>query len=147
MIKLKTKPIENTKIENPYYTLSIKYMIGDSDEYECRNADFSESKKDILIRLIKILNKLDKAIDREQSRKYFCFNSEDLNWFVNKQYITEDEKNYLLYFDDNYSDITDYENIIASFLGVDNSIYLYYLGFEITYTDKLGVHDVEVIEK
>ena len=138
-MKLEILPIEKV---DPAYILTVYYMIGDADGNTEESTEFEELDEP-LIKLIKVLNKLDGYTPK--GCWGFIFNDHDLKCALSDGIITEDEAEFLNWRKSEYWD--DFLSEIIRDTYCDEREFLVYEGFDITYRDKDNcIHPVKIID-
>jgi len=137
-MKLEILPIEKTE---PAYILTIHYMIGDGDGDTETWVSFTELDEQ-LIKLIRILNKLDRYVP--EGHWGFIFDGHHYKHALNDEILTEEEVNFLS-LDDDVCDEFLCDIIRNSYC--DDREFLVYQGFDITYRDENNcIHSVNIID-
>lgn len=132
--------IQNPEYFEPGYELTVHYMIGDADGDKDFSICFDNPDEDIF-KLIEILDKLNGYTPKGYWG--FAFESEQIQTAVEDGRITQEEADFIDWHSKNYNSICD--DIIRDEY-CDCREFLVYEGFDITYTDSLGItHPVEVI--
>ena len=130
--------IQNPEYFEPGYELTVHYMIGDADGYKDFSIQFTEPTPKIQ-RIIEILEKLRGYIPRGYWG--FVFEENHYNHAIEDKVLTEDEVQFL-----NSLYEEDWDDYIIRGDYCDEREFLVYEGYDVTFTDSLGiVHPVDVI--
>ena len=130
--------IHNPEHSEPGYELTVHYMIGDADG----NKDFSIWFTELTPKLERIIEILEKLKGYNPKGHWgFIFDEHHYNHALEEKVLTEDEVQFL-----NSLYEEDWDEYIIRSDYCDEREWLVYEGFDITYTDSLGItHPVGVI--